>query len=158
MSSRERGGEAVQFMVAVSALLLIVFGAVQIGGMMLSTTRISSDVLRACKQLNAAGIECAADREEFVKSQILSNSGQLIESNLSIDHVACSSVQVDRGHVAEGQESISLRRERMAVSFDLSYEIPSFLDLPGLSGRMLERHVECVRTGSSLVEVEMAVL
>lgn len=158
MSPCERGNETVQFVVAVSVLLLIVLGAVQIGGMMLTATRLSSDVQRACRQLNATGIEGAADKEEFVKSHILSRSGQLIARNLSIDHVVYSSVQVDRSHMAEGKGSIALRRERTAVSFDLSYEIPSFIDLPGLSGQTLERRVECICTGRSVVEVRMAAL
>lgn len=158
MSLCERGNETIQFTMVVSVLLLIVFGTVQIGGMMLSANRLSSDVLRACRQLNATGIERAVDKEEFVKSHILDRSGQLTANSLSIDHVVYSSIQVDRSHVAEGKESIALRKEKTAVSFDLSYEIPSFIDLPGLSGQTLERRVECVCAGRSVVEVRMAAL
>lgn len=48
MVRSDRGSETVQFAIAAPLLLLVVFSTMQVGGMMLATTQLSSDIVRAC--------------------------------------------------------------------------------------------------------------
>lgn len=155
MIDYERGNESVQFVIAVPLLLAVVFATIQIGGMMLSTSRLSADIVRAGRHMNAGELDLAADKDEFVKNEIVHLSDQLVEDNLTVDHTTCSSIGDDEVQPVQGEGSIMRHVRRTAVSFDVSYEMPSIALLPGLSGRRITRHVECERADGKIFEVRV---
>lgn len=152
----ERGNELVQFVIAVPVLLVVVFATIQIGGMMLSASRLSADIVRAGRHMDAGELDLASDKDEFVKNEIVRMSDQLVDDNLTVDHTSCSSINDEGIQPVQGEGSIMQHVRRTAVSFDVSYEMPSLVLLPGLSGREITRHVECERTVGKIVEVEVA--
>ena len=48
---------------------------------------------------------------------------------------------------------IEERATMVAVSYDVRYRLPAIADLPGLTGRVLERHVQCTFTDDRVIEI-----
>lgn len=144
-----------QFAVAFPLLLFVVVATMQVGGMMLSISRVSSDLVRACRSLDADGLALAADKDAFVKDRIVHASSTLVSENLVVEGAVCTPVEDDRRHPVRDAGLLAQRTQGVAVSFDVSYEIPSLIDFPGLSGQRIARRVECVRLGQQTVEVEV---
>ena len=90
VSERERGSEMVQFLVVVPLVLLVLAAALQVGAVMLSIDRLTADVTRACRQLDAAGLSLAADKERFVKDELLGAATQLQPDLLTVRDVRLS--------------------------------------------------------------------
>lgn len=153
----ERGSEIVQAVVAVPLLLLIVFSVVQAAGMMLTVSRVSTDITRACWQLDTAGLALAGDKEAFVKSELLGAATQLQADRLSVDSVVLSFAS-DEGQfgTTEGNLSVAQRTSVAQASFDVAYDLPVLAAIPGLDERTITRHVACARTEGRIVEVEVS--
>ena len=47
------------------------------------------------------------------------------------------------------------RTDAVRVSFDVRYELPSLMAVPGLAHRTIARHVECEQLAGRIVEVEV---
>ena len=145
----------VQFALAMPILLFVLFAIVQVAGMMLSANQITSDVTRACRQLNVAGLQRATDKEAFVKEGILGASTQLKSENLHVEHVRMKSDQaVSRGQLEE-EGVIEQRTSTTRLAYDLKYEVPSILTFPGLADREFARHVECSFVAGRDIEVSL---
>ena len=150
----ERGSEIVQFAVVVPLLMLVVFATVQLGGMTLVANQLSSEITRACRQFDVGGFERATDKEAFVEEGIVGASSQLRPNSLHVERVRWErQMQQNRG--ASGDGSIEQRTTRLALSYDVRYELPSVLDVPGLSGQSLERSVTSVFCEGRAIEVEV---
>lgn len=166
VSERERGSEMVQFLVVVPLVLLVLAAALQVGAVMLSIDRLTADVTRACRQLDAAGLSLAADKERFVKDELLGAATQLQpelltvrDVRLSFDSDANSSLALAHpGSVEDGLLVIEERTSNGHFSFDVAYELPSLAAIPGMEHRSIARHVECARTEGRVVEVEVSPL
>ena len=153
----EGGNATIQFLIAAVFLLTLVFGGIQIGGMMLSANALASDLARASYQVDAGGLALAADKEAFVRDQIIAAGSTLSEDALTVAGVSVATSHAEAtGGVREGAQGlteIASDTTRIEVSFDVAYEIPSIIDMPGLSGQVLARHVEFVRIGERTIEV-----
>ena len=145
MTAPERGSEAVQFVIALPLLLLVVFGTMQLGGMELAASQLSSEITRACRQVDAGGLSQAADKEAFVKAGLLGASTQLSPDRLAVDAVQWRAVRDRREGPLPGG-SVEERTDRGSLEYDVRYRIPSILALPGMGERSVARHVrsECV--------------
>lgn len=150
----ERGSEVVQFVVALPLLLLVVFAVVQLGGMTLAASQLSSEITRACRQLDVAGLERAADKEVFLKEEILGASTQLRAESLHVEHVSWRRAAT-RSSGEETGLAIEQRTTAVELSYYVRYELPSLIQLPGLSGQMLVRKVESSLVEGRTIEVEV---
>ena len=133
----ERGSEVVQFVIVLPLLLAVVFSIVQLAGMTLAASQLSSEITRACRQLDAAGFELAANKERFIEEGILGASTQLDPARLHVEHVSWTSE----------------RTKREQPVYDVSYLLPAVADLPGLAGRVLKRHVRCSFVDGRAIEI-----
>ena len=153
----EDGNATVQFLIAAMFMFVLVFGGIQIGGMMLSANALASDLARASYQVDAGGLALAADKDAFVRDQIIAAGSTLKESALPVTGVRISTSHSEAtGGVREdsqGLTEIASDTARIEVSFDVAYEMPSIIDMPGLTGQVLARHVEFVRIGERTIEV-----
>ncbi len=159
MRRAEHGSEAIQAVVAVPLILMVVFSIVQVGATMLTIDRLSADLGRACNQLDVGGLGLAEDKEAFVRMEVLGSATQLLPDRLQVDNVVFANSS--RNKSVEGRRSnglVSQRTDAADVSFDVSYEIPVVFELPGLSHRVIARHVECRRVEGRIVEVEVGKL
>lgn len=150
----EKGSETVQFVVAAPLLLVILFSVMQVGGMMLAASQVSSEVTRASRQLDVAGFEQAADKGAFVKSEVLGSVTQLKPDNLRIDNVAWRTKQ-ERSRSPHEGGALEQRTTVTAVSYDVSYLLPVIAELPGLKDRTIARHVDCMLVDGRVIEVEL---
>ncbi len=155
MSDLDAGSEVVQFALAMPLLLLVVFSVVQVGGMVLAVNQVSSDIVRACRQLDAAGLQRAADKEAFVKEGIVGKATQLREENLSVENVSVETSIVRVEGLTEAGGMVDQRTSATAFSYDVRYNVPSILALPGLEGRVLARHVNCDYVDGRVIEVSL---
>lgn len=155
MSVSERGSEVVQFVVTVPLLLFVVFAVVQVGGMTLAVSQVSSELTQAGRQLDVAGLELASDKEAFVKAGVMGASTQLKGDRLRVERVRVK--QGGSRFVREASDGMSIeqRTTSIVLSYDVSYDLPSFLDVPGLADQVLRRHVEAEFVSGRAVEVEM---
>ena len=144
----ERGSEIVQSVVAVPLVLLVVFATVQAGGMMLSVNRLTADLARACRQMDTAGLAFAVDRERNVRSEAL---GAVQGARLAPGATSRAAGEEGAGAGA----GIVQRTDAVRVSFDVRYELPSLMAVPGLAHRTIARHVECEQLAGRIVEVEV---
>lgn len=151
----EQGSEVVQFILAVPLLLFVLFAVVQVGGMMLSANQVGADITRACRQLDAAGLMRTTDKETFVKEGILGASTQLKGENLQVENVHAKSDTAISEVRLQSEGSIAQRTSTTTLSYDVSYEVPSILAFPGLSGRRLARHVDCAFVDGRAIEVSL---
>lgn len=157
----ERGSEVVQSVAAVSLVLLAVFAVVQAGGMMLSISRLTADLSRACRQMDTAGLALAADRERFVADEVLGSATLLKPELLRVENVTMSAAEerparaFGAGTVssADADATVSQRTDAARVSFDVAYELPSLAAIPGLAHRTIARHVVCEHVEGKVVEV-----
>ncbi|OUO92164.1 pilus assembly protein TadE [Gordonibacter sp. An230] len=154
MSENERGSEIVQFAVTVPLLVLVVFATMQLGGMALAASQLSSEITRACRQFDAGGFERATDKEAFVEEGIVGASSQLRPESLHVERVRWERETRQEGSDSAGG-AIEQRTSLLALSYDVRYELPSILDVPGLSGRSLERSVLGVFSEGRVIEVEV---
>lgn len=155
MKHDEWGSEVVQFAVAAPLLLFVLFSVVQIAGMMLSTSQVSSEITRACRQLDVAGLRQSFDKNAFVKGELLGTATQLVPDNLYVSSVRERDIRdrLECGSVEGGV--IEQRTSSTELSYEVRYDIPSILDVPGLSGQSLVREVTATYVGSRVVEVSM---
>lgn len=155
MNGSERGSEIVQFVVAVPLLLFAVFIVVQVGGMTLAASQVSSELSQAGRRMDAAGLARASDKEAFVKAEIVGAATQLRPDRLRVERVRVEDgrrrFSSDR---ADGM-SIEQRTSSIVLSYDVFYDLPSMLDAPGLSNQTLRRHVRCEIVSGKAVEVEV---
>lgn len=155
MKCDERGSEVIQFAVATPLLLFVLFAVVQIAGMMLTTSQVSSEITRACRQLDVAGLHQAFDKEAFVQAELLGAATQLIPSNLHVSSVQARDNQDRLECGAWGGGTVEQRTASTELSFEVRYDIPSLVDMPGLAGRSLARQVAATYVGSRVIEVSM---
>lgn len=153
MREGERGSEVVQFVIAMPLLLAVLFSIMQLAGMTLAASQVSSEITRACRQLDAAGFELAADKERFVKEGILGASTQLDPERLHVERVCWASERTNGERPVRDGGVIEERATMVAVSYDVRYRLPAIADLPGLTGRVLERHVQCTFTDDRVIEI-----
>lgn len=151
----EAGGEIVQFVVAVPLLLAVVFGTGQVAGMFLAAEQLSSEVTRACRQVDVGGFDRAADKAAFVKEGILGASTQLRAGSLEVENVRSEAgARHDAGTTSDGA-ALERRASTVALSYDVSYRMPALAVFPGLTGQVLQRHVACTYTAGTVVEIEV---
>ena len=157
MRRNDRGGEVVQFVVALPLLLLVVFSIVQLGTMTFVASRLSSEITRACLQLDAAGLERAVDKEAFVKAEVLGSASQLKGSALQVSDVRW---RRETRRSAKELEGGSIEERTIALEFScvVRYELPSVVAVPGLSGQVLARSVKASLAEGRVVEVEVGLL
>ena len=176
MSERERGSEIVQAVIAIPLVLLVLFAVIQVGIMMLSINRLTADMVRACRQMDTAGLAVALDKEAFVATELLGASTQLQPELLHVSRVslgfhedeqASKFPQVEKtpgGTEAPGgvekvaNPALSQRTNLSDLSFDVTYEIPLLAHVPGLARTTISRHLECAQTNSRIIEVEVTSL
>lgn len=155
MRKGERGSEIVQFVIVMPFLLFMVFAVVQVGGTMLTINQITADLTRACRQIDAAGLSLAVDKEAFVRSELLGTATQLDESRLHISQITVSAEDEVGSHETSDAVSSIVQRTGVArISFDLAYDVPSLLAFPGLMDQRVTRHVEFSQTPDRVIEVE----
>ncbi|MEA5019887.1 MAG: TadE/TadG family type IV pilus assembly protein [Gordonibacter sp.] len=165
MNEYERGSEVVQAAVVLPLVLLVVFAVVQVGGMMLSTHRLAADLVRVSRQMDIGGLVLAGDKEAYLKSQLLGPRSQLQSECLRVENVELKLEQKGQGAQPSKAEkvlgsdssssSIEQRMQMVKVSFDIAYDLPSMVVIPGLSGQTIMRHLDCTSVESRVVEVGM---
>lgn len=158
MRESERGSEVVQFVIVLPLLLAMLFSIMQLAGMTLAASQVSSEITRACRQLDAAGFELAADKERFVKEGILGASTQLDPERLHVERVGWTSERTKRERAVRDGGVIEEQATVIAVSYDVRYRLPAIADLPGLTGRVLERNVQCTFTDGRAIEIRQEAL
>lgn len=154
MRKCERGSEIVQFTVALPLLLAVVFSIVQLAGMELAASQVSSEITRACRQFDAAGFETASNKERFVKEAILGFSSQLDPERLAVERVRWGYEKAVQEQKVPDGSVIGQRSTVVTASYDVRYRMPSIVDVPGLTERTLERHVQCSFIDGRVIEVE----
>lgn len=150
----EQGSEIVQFVVATPLFLLLVFSIIQVGGMMLCVNQVSSDITRACRQVDCNGLEQTLNKDDFIKREILGSATQLLPGNLHIDNVKAERKLFNKAYPHDFKGTSLQRTSAMELSYELCYEVPSFLDLAGLSGKKLSRHVACSYLAGKVIELQ----
>lgn len=156
MRSNERGGEVIQFVVAVPLLLLVVFGTAQVSATVLSSAQLSSEITRVCRSVDGIGVVQAPDKGAFIKEQIIGASTQLDAASIAVANVRVA--QSDLPSSVEEGALGALRREGsiVSLSYDISYQVPSIVSLPGYRDQTLSRHVQCSFASGRVVELEVS--
>lgn len=139
----ERGSEVVQFVIVLPLLLAVVFSIVQLAGMTLAASQLSSEITRACRQLDAAGFELAGEQGAVRRR---GHPGRVDPARPRSP--ACGARQLDEradeaGAAVRDGGAIEEQSTVIEASYDVSYLLPAVADLPGLAGRVLKRHVRC---------------
>lgn len=150
----ERGSETVQFAIAAPLVLVILFSIMQVGGMMLTASQVSSEVTRASRQLDVTGFELAGDKGAFVKREVLGTVTQLSADNLQVEHVRWRRAQ-ERTRGTQEVGELEQRTTITSVSYDVRYRFPAIADLPGLTDREIARSVRCELVDGRVIEVEL---
>ncbi len=158
MRTCERGSEVVQFVIVLPLLLVVLFSIMQLAGMTLAASQVSSEITRACRQLDVAGFELAADKERFIEEGILGASTQLDPDRLQVDRVGWTSERTKREGAVRDGGVIEEQATVVEASYDVRYRLPAIADLPGLTGRVLERHVQCSFVDGRAIEIRQEAL
>lgn len=143
----ESGSEVVQFVFAVMALMLLLFGAVYVTRYATSALILSSELSQACLRLDTSGLLAAADKQRYLAEEIAGESSQLALDAITINGVR---VHAHEKNVASSW-GVEQRASIVSVSFDVSYGLP--VGFGANERAMLERHVSCSIENERVSEV-----
>ena len=171
--SPELGAETVQLAIAMPLFLLLALAFAQIAVMAFSVLTLSGQIEQAAWAVDVARLEQASspqEADEIVSQAIAACSGATRGGSVVVSNSAFTRQEAySRSQVTpilnnalvsdeEGLESYLLEelyRETSAglVEFDVSCELPTLVNLPGLSHVRVSRHVVRERALSSRTEI-----
>lgn len=141
-----KGNAIIQFLAAVIFLLICVFAAIQIAGMLYTMNALGSELTRASYEADATEAILATDKNLFIKDAIARESNGLDAAKIRVENTQIkTSVLTSSGTPANnsaGLSSIHATSDKITVSFDVYYVVPSVIEMTGLSNQTLFRHIE----------------
>ncbi len=168
----EDGAETIQLAMAIPMVFLLSVAVAQIGIMAFSVLTLDGSVQQAAWAVDLEELESAGSPQSangLVLDQIKRRSTALDFSKLSVSGAAFTSTDVysmpatskpiaNRNVICSDEERYQLAqmvRETSAglIEFDVSYELPTLIDIPGLSHVKVTKHVACERVVSTRTEI-----
>lgn len=167
----ELGAETVQLAFTMPLLLIVIMAFVQLCMMAFSMLTLSSEVEQAAWYVDLEKLANAADDEanSLVEEAIIACSSTVDRDSLEVSGAAftqqdsyshrTTTAIINNPIVSDEEEHRyqlgELYRETSAglVEFDVSYELPSIIKLPGLSHMRISKHVVRERAISTRTEV-----
>lgn len=168
----ERGAETIQLAIAMPLLLIVTMSIVQVCLMAFTTLTLENESEQAAWAVDLAALQKAESPEranELVAQQILKRAIGLDKEKLKITGAALTSTDIysaapspkpiaNRNIICDEENRYQLAqmvRETSAglIEFDVSYELPTIISLPGLSHVKVSRHIARERVLSTRTEI-----
>lgn len=168
----ELGAETIQLAITLPLLFIIAIAVVQLGIIALATLALESESEQAAWAVDLVQLQKAESPEaanELVAREIAKRAIALDETRLKISGAALTSTDIystaatpkpiaNRNVICDEENRYQLAqmvRETTAglVEFDVSYELPTLINLPGISHVKIRKHVARERVLSTRTEI-----
>ncbi len=145
----EKGAETVEFAIALPILLVTAIAIIQLCLAGLQIMSLDAQITKGSWDVNATALATSADKNAYVRDAIaegalLDKDGLTIENCVVTSYTEQSKSDVD----SKVKDELNLEEGQLVhdkavahVEADLKYRIASIINLPGLSGVTLNRHL-----------------
>lgn len=155
----ERGNAIIQFLAAVMFLVVFLFGSIQLCGTMFTMNSVASEITRACYQADTAGLTLAGNKNTFLKNAIATETSQLSTDRLVVTNAKATTKSVEESAPRGGElATLTSKTDQTIIEFDVSYNVPFAIDLPGLNDQVLKRHISFVRIDERTIELSTSTM
>lgn len=166
----ELGAETVQLAIALPLFFIVAMAFVQLCVMAFSVLTLSGEVEQAAWSVDLGELEPVSGREEaneLVKEAIVASAVALDPSSLVVSNATfssqesrCVTTPIINNNVVRSEEAVESyqltefyrRTTAGIVEFDVAYELPTLVNLPGLAHVRVSKHIARERMLEAMTE------